>query len=239
MTRNVFLVTFINFFIGGCVLIVNGLKNKDLGNNRERWVKFVVYVFIVHLVLLSICYHSMIRYVCILIIGMGTTELFNAWKNSKLSPIQLVTSFCVYGIIGMFFFRFSFRGNVHEQLRLYLFVFLFDGFSQIIGQLIGKHKLSPNISPNKTIEGTCGGFISVLIVSLLMCRTGVQSDHVAVVFIPLLIGLFALAGDLLASYYKRLCHIKDFSNLIPAHGGMLDRFDSFIFSGAFYCLLFI
>jgi phosphatidate cytidylyltransferase len=105
--------------------------------------------------------------------------------------------------------------------------------------LVGKHKLSPRISPHKTIEGACGGFISVLLASFFIVAEPFNNNLAAIVLLPLLIGLLALSGDLLASYFKRLCHVKDYSKLIPAHGGVLDRFDSFIFSGAVYWFLFI
>jgi phosphatidate cytidylyltransferase len=113
---------------------------------------------------------------------------------------------------------------------------VFDAFSQLSGQLLGKRKLVPKISPNKTYEGLFGGllfalFTAVLIHKLLFISIG-QSF-----ILGLGISGFAFLGDLLASYCKRRFQIKDFSKLIPGHGGILDRFDSFITAGAFMLII--
>ncbi len=227
------------FIIGACAIILNGIKNKDLLENKQRWIKFLVYLGIVHLIVLTICYHSLIRYISILLITMGLIELFYVWKKSGQRSIFLFMSLFFFLTLGIFFIEFSFWENTSKQLLVYLFVFIFDGFSQVTGQLIGKHKLSPKISPNKTIEGTIGGFVSILITSIFIGPEVYGNNPVAIILIPLLIGSLSLSGDLLASYFKRLCNVKDYSNLIPAHGGILDRFDSFIFSGALYWFILI
>lgn len=239
MITKVFILIIVSFIIGGVAIILNGIKNKDLMKNKERWIKFFVYLTIVHLIVLAICYHSMIRYLSPLLIGIGLIEVFYAWKKSGQQTLLLFMSLFFFLIVAILFMEFSFCGDPSKQLLVYLFVFIFDGFSQITGQLFGKHKLSPKISPNKTIEGTCGGFISVLLTSFFIGSELSNNDLISIILIPLVIGLLALLGDLLASYFKRLCNVKDYSNLIPAHGGILDRFDSFIFSGAMYWFLFI
>jgi len=239
MIYKAFLLTFISFTIGAVAIILNGLKNKDLFKNRDRWIKFFIYLGIVHLIMLSICYHSLIRYVSLFIIGMGVFELYCVWEISGQRNNLLFLSLIFFSIVGFFFAKFSFEEDWTRQLLVYLFVFIFDGFSQITGQLIGKHKLSPKISPNKTVEGACGGFISVLLVSVFIHNDVPTHQLISIITTSFLIGLFALSGDLIASYFKRRCHVKDYSNLIPAHGGILDRFDSFIFSGALYWLFLI
>jgi phosphatidate cytidylyltransferase len=239
MISKAFLLIVISFIIGGCAIILNGIKNNDLLKNKERWIKYFIYLGIVHLIVLTICYHSLIRYVSLLLIGAGLAEVFYVWKKSGQRPILLFMSLFFFLVVSFFFIQFSFCGDPSKQLLVYLFVFIFDGFSQITGQLLGKHKLSPKISPNKTIEGACGGFISVLLTSLFMGSESFLNNPISIILIPLLIGVLALSGDLLASYFKRLCNVKDYSNLIPAHGGILDRFDSFIFSGAVYWFIVI
>ncbi|MHA6484364.1 phosphatidate cytidylyltransferase [Paenibacillus sp. strain BS8-2] len=98
-----------------------------------------------------------------------------------------------------------------------------------VGKAIGKHKLWPTISPNKTIEGALGGVALALIVSVVFALSAPD-----VISIPkaLLIGLVAAVagqfGDLIQSAYKRIRSIKDTGNLLPGHGGVLDRCDSWI-----------
>ena len=104
----------------------------------------------------------------------------------------------------------------------------FDGFSQAAGQLFGKIKFVSMISPNKTIEGLLGGLVFVFINYFIIFFGRINFPSIIT---TLFIVLGYQLGDLLFSYYKRKVLIKDFSKLIPGHGGVLDRFDSFIVAG--------
>ena len=120
-----------------------------------------------------------------------------------------------------------------------------DAGAYFAGTFFGKHKLCPNISPKKTVEGAVGGII-VDIVVMLLCGVafsqlyygGAVGVNYPVLF---LIGLFgsvlSMMGDLSFSLIKRSCHIKDFGQVIPGHGGILDRFDSVIFTAPFVYIL--
>jgi phosphatidate cytidylyltransferase len=112
------------------------------------------------------------------------------------------------------------------------------------GRLFGKHKLCPNISPKKTIEGVVGSFFLNIFAMLLfgLIFEKVFPANSGVNYLPLLIiGVFgtvlSILGDLSFSLIKRSCHIKDFGEIIPGHGGILDRFDSVIFEAPFVFLL--
>lgn len=115
----------------------------------------------------------------------------------------------------------------------------------IAGSLFGKHKLCPNISPKKTVEGVIGGFILNIFAMILfgyLFQVIYYNNTVTVSFLSLtLIGFFgtiiSVLGDLSFSLIKRSCHIKDFSEIIPGHGGILDRFDSVVFEAPFVFLL--
>ncbi len=115
----------------------------------------------------------------------------------------------------------------------------------LAGSFFGKHKLCPNISPKKTIEGAIGGFI-LNIAAMLIFGYAFQAIYyqhsVSISYLSLtIIGIFgtvmSILGDLSFSLIKRSCHIKDFSEIIPGHGGILDRFDSVIFEAPFVYLL--
>ena len=105
----------------------------------------------------------------------------------------------------------------------------FDIFSYIFGKIFGKIKLM-KISPNKTVEGLFGGFISSFFLSLLFSYFfNITIDTTLIIFIVLII-LSSFLGDILESYFKRKNNLKNSSKFIPGHGGVFDRFDSFLFA---------
>lgn len=99
------------------------------------------------------------------------------------------------------------------------------------GKFFGRTKLAPRISPNKTVEGAVSGFVCVLIFSQLLCQLlSLPSSTINLLFVAVLIGLLAPVGDLVESWIKRLYGVKDMGDLLPGHGGVFDRVDSYIFA---------
>lgn len=123
--------------------------------------------------------------------------------------------------------------------------FAFDTTAFFVGRAIGKHRLAPRISPGKTWEGTIGGTIGAVIVSLLFLlptplKVEIQWGHT--ISIGLLVSIFGQIGDLTESYFKRKMGVKDSGSLIPGHGGVLDRMDSIVFAGVviyYYVIILI
>ena len=112
--------------------------------------------------------------------------------------------------------------------------FISDTFAFLVGSKLGKTKLAPDISPNKTVEGSIGGIVGVIIFYVIITFIGKEVLTVDVnVFYWVLAGIAAAVagqfGDLTASAIKRYCKVKDFGNIMPGHGGILDRFDSLMF----------
>lgn len=144
----------------------------------------------------------------------------------------------------------SLRGLGEGHGMYYVLVAVFsawvaDAGAYFAGTFFGKHKLCPEISPKKTVEGAAGGLVlNVLFIMLsgLILSTWMLEEGAQVHYLPLfLIGFFgspiSILGDLSFSLIKRSCHIKDFGQVIPGHGGILDRFDSVIFTAPFVYLL--
>lgn len=108
-----------------------------------------------------------------------------------------------------------------------------DIFAYLIGRHFGKHKFT-EISPNKSLEGCVGGIVGALVMILIYtfaCNQifAMNFSYLYAGFIAVLLSVTSQIGDLSRSSIKRYCGIKDYSNLIPGHGGMLDRIDSVIF----------
>jgi phosphatidate cytidylyltransferase len=122
------------------------------------------------------------------------------------------------------------------DLLLFLFGVLWVGDTAAMGtgKWLGRHKLAPAVSPNKTVEGFIGGLIGALAVGLLMAFWKFeQLPLYHVLLLALGCSLFGQLGDLVESMWKRSLGIKDSSDIIPGHGGVLDRFDSLLFAAPF------
>lgn len=122
--------------------------------------------------------------------------------------------------------RFS---NEKYVWLIFLISFATDTFAFFTGKLIGRHKLIPKLSPNKTVEGAVGGVIGATVVALLANQALAISLEPTHIFVIGICGSIASQiGDLFASKIKRFCEIKDFGNIMPGHGGIIDRIDSII-----------
>ena len=112
----------------------------------------------------------------------------------------------------------------------FVVAFMSDAGAYFVGMRFGKHKLAPVVSPNKTIEGMLGGLVSamvgMLIYSLILQLLDFQVNYLLALLYGLVGSLAGVFGDLCFSAIKRQTGIKDYGNLIPGHGGVLDRFDS-------------
>ena len=121
-----------------------------------------------------------------------------------------------------------------------------DTCAYCVGMLIGKHKMAPRLSPKKSVEGGVGGIAGAAILGALFAAAmnqwgGADADPLQYALICAVGGMISQAGDLAASAIKRNHDIKDYGKLIPGHGGILDRFDSVIFTAPviYYLAVFI
>lgn len=116
-------------------------------------------------------------------------------------------------------------------IYLLLITTITDTFALFTGSLIGRHKLAKDISPKKTIEGLIGGLFMGTVISVIFYHVAINAtlSLVILILITLFLAVVGQIGDLVFSIIKRYYGKKDFSDLIPGHGGILDRFDSIIF----------
>ena len=111
-------------------------------------------------------------------------------------------------------------------------IWLSDSCAYFVGSKLGKHKLAPRISPNKSVEGFWGGMVGSVVVWLIVFALGIYNINLPyAIACGVLVDAAAVAGDLFESRIKRGVGVKDSGNLMPGHGGMLDRSDSLLFGG--------
>ena len=155
------------------------------------------------------------------------------WAYTMLSQMDITLPFSMINVLA---FRQAPDGDIHYYYLLPLSVFIFlwtnDTGAYCSGSLLGKHKLFPRISPAKSWEGSIGGALFVLIAAAVVGYLESQSNALSGLTIVQWLGLglvvtvFGTWGDLVESLFKRTLGIKDSGNILPGHGGMLDRFDS-------------
>ena len=143
-------------------------------------------------------------------------------------------AFCLMSVayvgIGFMYFYETRSEGLHYILYAFLIVWLTDTGAYIFGRLMGKHKLWPVISPNKTIEGFIGGIFCSLLVPLVMqFFVDFNLNVWLLLIVTIILSMFGQLGDLVESGFKRHFGVKDSGRILPGHGGILDRFDSFMF----------
>ncbi len=171
--------------------------------------------------------------------------------NDRIKFYDVGTSFFMLIYAVLFLYHLTFIRQMENGVILIflplLGAWMPDTFAYFTGKLCGRHKLIPSVSPNKTVEGSIGavvGCVLMFVVYGLVIQFwvgGYTVSYPRLLLLALLCGVFAQFGDLAASVIKRECHTKDFGNLIPGHGGILDRADSLIFVApvVYYFLLFV
>ncbi len=160
------------------------------------------------------------------------------YKDDKYNTSKAFNLLGIVLFLGLAFNSlFYVRTNLNILIYLISIPILGDLFAMLTGILIGKHKLIEHVSPKKTIEGAIGGLIVSTAVALIIYHNLIGDITTAVVLITVLLGIVEQLGDLVFSKIKRDNDIKDFSKLIPGHGGILDRIDSILLVSLLFMML--
>lgn len=176
----------------------------------------------------SIMYGLTYRGIAILLLSLlGLSVFYDKNKYTATDALFLIGAVLLLGT--------AFNAMILARMTsLYLFIYLLlififtDTFAMLMGMAFGRHKLIPKVSPKKTVEGSVLGSIIGTVVACLFYHFFVDKISVVVVLATLALSIIGQIGDLIFSKIKRENGIKDFSNLIPGHGGILDRLDSTI-----------
>lgn len=190
---------------------------------------------LIPIVLFSIPFILLLLFLQVIITDMKTTFKDVAYTLVGILYIPL-----------FFMFLELIRRMEHGKILIgYTFVISWstDTFAYLIGKPLGKHKFS-KISPKKSIEGSIAGIIGAICISLIYVLIankfwGVEYSYAVITIISLVLSIISQVGDFVASTIKRFVDVKDYGNLLPGHGGMLDRMDSLLFTTPFIYLVFL
>jgi phosphatidate cytidylyltransferase len=130
--------------------------------------------------------------------------------------------------------------NPKILISIFVLIWTNDTFAYLVGKKWGKNKLFPSVSPKKTIEGFMGGVIFTCIASVFLSKFYIESKVLYIwLVIAVIVSIFSTLGDLIQSKFKRVAGVKDSGNIMPGHGGILDRLDSIIFVVPFINLFYL
>jgi len=225
------------------------VKIMKFGNGYEKWVVYPLVIFIFYIFSKRYFNHDFFfdfrlsEILALALIGIAVVTLFKYPNELYFDSGKLI--FTVIYVALPFSFalglpKFSSYNDSFSLEVLFLFILIWssDTFAYLVGKFFGKHKMAPKISPKKTWEGYAGGVVLTLVLSYFIehYQPELRGNWMVVGF---LVAAFAPLGDLVESQLKRNFGVKDSGNIIPGHGGVLDRLDSFIICVPVVYLYFI
>lgn len=140
---------------------------------------------------------------------------------------------CLFAFPHLSFIRDTVSG-LNSIIFIVVVTELNDVFQYLMGKFFGKHKITPTISPNKTLEGFIGGVFLTVILGTILGFFLLKTDIFVNIIIGVILGISGFFGDVFMSCLKRKANIKDTGTLLPGHGGLLDRMDSLIFNAPIF-----
>ena len=256
-----FPIVFILLFLGGAYLkfstmvlsligmneVYRSLSKNNNDSNSNIYLLGYFFCIIYYLLLNRIDYgYSFILMIIFMLVLFIYLTIFNTTTNI----FHVMTTFFGFIYVAVLL---SFIYLVRELEFGFYYVWLIficswgcDTMAYFTGVFFGKHKLVPNLSYKKTVEGAIGGILGSIIITLIYMSLVLKSlnvDNQIILYkflgISFIATLFSQFGDLSASSIKRYSNIKDYSNLLPGHGGVLDRFDSVLFSAPVVYILLL
>lgn len=238
----------IPMYLASLLLMLQGLK--EYREALEKKIKVVS-----NKLLDSIAIFLFIANLCFEIIGIDSYRIFSIYtvlivlvNILKTTKAKLSLKDRLLFWVGVFYIIIGFQtivwirnimpnGELFTWL-IFIITIVSDSMAYFTGKLFGSHKLIPSVSPNKTIEGSLGAIFFTAIACLLY-GIFLNIEIWQLLIIGILGSVFSQLGDLIASKLKRYAEIKDFSNLIPQHGGILDRLDSALLVSQFVFIVML
>lgn len=201
--------------------------------------KFLIYSSLAYALLMPFFYSGDIPvgHEALLVVYGFLLFTVGMFRHKSIEPTEITYAFSMTVVITFCFWAMSAVFSSKDGHGLFYLILVFlaawacDTGAYFSGYFFGKHKMAPEISPKKTIEGAIGGVIFDMICMFVACLifnkvTDFTANTILLVALTPILAFTGMIGDLIASYIKRACDIKDYGNIMPGHGGILDRFDS-------------
>ena len=201
---------------------------KAINKSGHKPIKFLGYIFCVLLFLenLNVIWSSLDFSLFIILI----TCLLLMVVNNKVTILDVAYTLMGILYVPFLMFHITYLDNTKYIWLIFITAWGTDTFAYIFGNLFGKNKLCPNLSPNKTIEGSLGGIGGSLLLTIIFSIYFKLNPMWKMILLSIIASIIAQLGDLTASKIKRITGIKDYGYIMPGHGGILDRFDSILFT---------
>ncbi|MEC8426236.1 MAG: CDP-archaeol synthase, partial [Pseudomonadota bacterium] len=240
-------IFFLPIYLGGiffkialiCVSALFFYELITIINHTERKVTTMLYLFFLCLSLFILKIAPDVAFsICLAALVVGSILIKLVYKSDFWFQAVIGYSYLSF----LVFYQIRLQSNPTDGLisifLVLLIAFISDSFGYFGGQLFGRKKIFPYISPNKTLEGTLFAFFMppIFIFFLALIFEVDFNNSIIYIFISIM-ALGAILGDLIGSYFKRNFNVKNSSNLLPGHGGLLDRMDSIVGVGIFFIIL--
>lgn len=227
------LITGIIAFLIALYEIFLMLEKKQINIFKKTGIFFALIIFLIELLSKDSVY--IIYTISAMLLFLFLVLIFT--KNIKnlegaFFTLGAVIYICIFG---SFIIKLRFLDNGSYFLFLLpLLTWVYDAGAYFTGKFLGRHKLIPELSPGKTVEGLTGGIIINIIITLIIKFTVIPADIklsiLDAIILPFITSFFGQAGDITASIIKRFSGVKNSSNLLSEHGGFLDKLDSMLFN---------
>lgn len=207
------------------------IANRALGVASSIGILLVTYLYATGYATLT-WYWAVVPFISAIFIAELYRKKPLPFQNISFTLLGIFYICIPFSLLILFAFPVKLFNSYEPTIILGFFFLLWtnDTGAYLTGMTMGKHPMFPRISPKKSWEGFTGGFILTIIVAIIISRYFVALQLVDWVAIAIIISIFGVWGDLIESMLKRSLEVKDSGNILPGHGGILDRFDSVIFA---------
>jgi len=221
------------------------LTDKCEGVCVDKWMSVIGGALLFVIAFCVTFLHKSSALYSVYILCVATIFVFELFRKKSNPILNLGVSVLGHFYVALPFTLFCIVEGASEHSKVLLLAFFViiwasDTGAYLVGRMCGKHKMFERISPKKTWEGFCGGLLFAIISGLIFHYTGsVPTLHVGLwITLSVCVFVFGVFGDLVESMFKRSLKVKDSGNLIPGHGGLLDRFDSALLAAPVLFVIF-